>query len=72
MRNVPQEQDDPKITAMLLTLIRLHFETADPASVYNSMGPAWRDEGRKRIREQLARGEAPSIAIFATKWRLKP
>jgi hypothetical protein len=67
-----QDHNDNKINAMLLTLIRLHFETTDPVSVYNSMGPAWRAEGRKRIREQISRGDAPSIAIFATKWRLKP
>jgi len=63
---------DEETNAILLTLIRLHFETTDPVSVYNSMGPAWRAEGRKRIREKISRGEAPSIAIFATKWRLKP
>lgn len=63
---------DEETNAILLTLIRLHFETTDPVSVYNSMGPAWRAEGRRRIMKQIERGEEPSIAIFATKWRLKP
>lgn len=67
---------DDEANAMLLTLIKLKFETMSPAAIYHSMGPTWRRHAVKLLREAVDRGATPTIETLwgTTKdpliWRL--
>lgn len=52
---------DDQLNAMLLTLIKLKFETLSPASIYHSMGPTWRKHAIGLLREAVDEGRTPTI-----------
>lgn len=68
---------DDELHAVLLTLIKLKFETQNPSSVYHRMGPTWRQHAIGILRKAIDSGEAPTIeTLWGTPkhpkvWRLK-
>lgn len=60
MHNRPGMTDD-QLNAMLLTLIKLKFETLSPATVYHRMGPTWRRHAIGILRKAVENGDTPTI-----------
>ena len=68
---------EPELTSVLHRLIRLKFETQEPLTIMNRMGPSWVAEAFVRLRKAIDAGETITIETLwgppgaPNLWRLK-
>jgi hypothetical protein len=68
---------EPELTAIFLRLIALKFETGNPTTILNRMGPTWRAYGMQTLRQAVERGDTITIeTLWGTPneprhWRFK-